>query len=289
MSTEIIKASTQVAQFNFFDNEQFATMQRVSTMFANSELVPDMYKISDKNPKEKAIANCMIAIECAQRIGASALMVMQNMVIIYGRPSWSSKFLIATVNTCGRYQQLKYKFENLGKIGKMDITEYQWQNNKKVPVKIPFDGTDLDNIRCTAYTKELGSEELLESSEVTVKMAIQEGWYNKAGSKWPNMTKKMLIYRAASFWTNEYAPELSMGMKTAEEESDIQDISFEDITDRTKKTIVQNANKVSMTMDTPATANETPKPEAATDVEPVAKPGAAETNNGNATAEVNPI
>lgn len=251
MSTEIVKSNSQVQQFNFFDNEQFATMQRVSTMFANSELVPEMYRISEKNPKEKAIANCMIAIECAQRINASALMVMQNMIIIYGRPSWSSKFLIATVNTCGRYDQLKYKFENLGKVGKIDIVDYVWspQEKKKVATKTVFDGTDIDNIKCVAFTKENGSDEILESSDVTIKMAIQEGWYLKAGSKWPNMTKKMLIYRAASFWTNEYAPELSMGMKTAEELSDIEDISYEDITDRTKTTIKQNANKQEMKMD----------------------------------------
>ncbi len=79
------------AVVNFFDPLQFETMQRVCKMFASSELVPDMYKASDKNPIEKAISNCMIAIEIAQRIGASPLMVMQNMVPIYGKPSWSSK------------------------------------------------------------------------------------------------------------------------------------------------------------------------------------------------------
>ena len=102
--------TSQQSGFNFFDPVQFDTMQRVCSLFANSELVPDMYKISDNNPKEKAIANCMIAIEMAQRIGASPLMIMQNMVIIYGRPSWSSKFLVATVNTCGRFNPLQYRF-----------------------------------------------------------------------------------------------------------------------------------------------------------------------------------
>ena len=57
--------------------DQFAVMQRVSMMFANSELVPEMYKIdmTRKEPRKiqpkKATANCMIAIEMAQRIGAS--------------------------------------------------------------------------------------------------------------------------------------------------------------------------------------------------------------------------
>jgi hypothetical protein len=111
--------------FNFFDAAQFETMQRVCRTFANSDLVPDMYKTSDKNPEAKAIANCMIAIEMAQRIGASPLMIMQNMVIIYGRPSWSSKFLVATVNTCGRFNPLQYRFTEKGMLGKVDYTEYE--------------------------------------------------------------------------------------------------------------------------------------------------------------------
>jgi hypothetical protein len=38
------------------------------------------------------------------------------------------------------------------------------------------------------------------------------------------MTQQMLIYRSASFWTNAYAPELSMGMKTTEEVQDTIDL-----------------------------------------------------------------
>ena len=99
----MVQQSSAPVVFNFFDPQQFETMQRVCKMFANSELVPDMYKVSDKNPEAKAVANCMIAISMSMRIGADPLMIMQNMVIIYGRPSWSSKFLVATVNTCGRF------------------------------------------------------------------------------------------------------------------------------------------------------------------------------------------
>ena len=43
------------------------------------------------------------------------------------------------------------------------------------------------------------------------------------------MTKQMLMYRAASMWTNAYAPELSMGMRTVEEQQDIF-TEYEDVT-----------------------------------------------------------
>lgn len=232
-------------QFSFFNPVQFDTMQRVAKMFSNSELVPDMYKTSNNNPAEKAMANCMIAIEMSNRIGASPLMIMQNMVIIYGRPSWSSKFLIATVNTCGRFEPLKFKFTNLGRIGKVSYVEYLWDNQtrKKEAKTIEFDGTGIDNIQCIAWTTAKGGDEILESSPIDLRMAIQEGWYTKAGSKWRTMERQMLMYRTASFWTNAYAPELSMGMKTDDELHDIIDISYEDVREKVETEKSRNANR----------------------------------------------
>lgn len=280
-----VMGDTTPATFNFFDPVQFETMQRVCKLFASSELVPDMYRtdltVKDGkpvNPENKAMANCMIAIEMAQRIGASPLMIMQNMVIIYGRPSWSSKFLVATVNTCGRFEPLKYKFTNLGKVGKVDIIEYHWNNNtkKKEAVKKEFDGTQLDNLQCIAYTTAKGSTEVLESAPIDIKLAIKEGWYTKAGSKWTTMERQMLMYRAASFWTNAYAPELSMGMKTTEEIQDTIDVSYEDVTTKVENEKAANANKTTLTVDDkteakPESKEEKPKAELHLDQEKVAK------------------
>lgn len=281
MSNEIAVKQHQaqpVQKFSFFNVDHFATMQRVSMIFINSELVPDMYRMSDKNPKEKAIANCIIALEMAERIGASPLMVMQNLVVIHGKPTWSSKFLIATVNTSGRYKQLKYSFTNLGKVGKINITEYVWENGKKVAKNIVFDGSEIDNWKCIAHTTEVGNDnDTLESSDVTIAIAIKEGWYTKAGSKWPNMTKKMLIYRAASFWTNEYAPELSLGMKTEEESQDFEDVEYVEVSTKVNETIKVHANKTEMKMDndpiveTKPTITET-KPIEKTEPEPEKNP-----------------
>lgn len=235
------------ARFNFFDKGQFEVMQRVSNLFAHSELVPDMYKATDKQSEQKAIANCMLAIEMSQRMGASPLMVMQNLIIIYGRPSWSSKFLISTVNTCGRFNTLKYRITNKGKVGKIEYTDYAWndQQRKKVAVTKVFDGSNIDNLECVAYTTEKGSTDTLESSPISIALAIKEGWYTKAGSKWQTMPEQMLRYRAASFWTNAYAPELSMGMRTDDEVRDIVDAEYEELPTekRVKKEIDNNANK----------------------------------------------
>lgn len=245
----VVAQPTQVG-FNFFDPVQFDTMQRVCKLFASSELVPDMYKASDKNPMDKAMANCMIAIEIAQRIGASPLMVMQNMVPIYGKPSWSSKFLVATVNTCGRFNPLQYRFTEKGMLGMVDYTDYVWDNatRSKRAVLKQFDGKKIMDIECVAYTTAKGSNKILESSPVSVRLAIQEGWYTKNGSKWQTMTRQMLMYRAASFWTSAYAPELSMGMKTVEEYQDIQDVDYQGIITPEEER-KQNANAVQIGMD----------------------------------------
>ena len=248
METTIVKTDSNVpVLINFFDPQQFETLQRVCKMFAHSELVPDIYKVSDNNPIEKAVSNCMVAIDMATRIGASPLMIMQNMIIIYGRPAWSSKFLVATVNTCGRFNALQYKFTSLGMVGKIPYTDYEWKQvegkNRKVAIVKTFDGSQIENIQCITFTTTKKSDAVLESSPVTIKLAIEEGWYTKNGSKWKTMTHQMLIYRTASFWTSAYAPEVSMGMKTVEEYEDIIDVPYEDITKKVAHEINDKANK----------------------------------------------
>jgi len=256
-NTAVATRHSGVASFNFFDPEQFATMQRVAKMFANSELVPDMYRITPDNPEHKAISNCIIAIDISNRIGANVLMVMQNLTIIYGRPSWSSKFLIGTVNTCGRFESLMFKFERLGVLTNYKYDEYEteWvvgndgRKRKQTKVVQKTLAGPIDNIRCIAYTSPKGSDEVLEGSPVSIEMAINEGWYTKKGSKWQTMTKQMLMYRAASFWTSTYAPELSLGMKTEDEIRDIEDISYEDVTEKAEKELKEKANKTELSID----------------------------------------
>ena len=265
-NTVLSTRSNGVAQFSFFDPEQFATMQRVAKMFSNSDLVPDMYKVSADNPENKATANCILAIEIANRIGANVLMVMQNLTIIYGKPSWSSKFLIGTINTCGRFDTLKFKFVVLSTIKDYKYQEYEtsWnQGKKQVRVVDKVLHGPIENIQCIAFTTSKGSDELLESSPVSVEMAINEGWYTKKGSKWTTMTRQMLMYRSASFWCSAYAPELSLGMKTEEEIRDIEDITFEDVTEKDTKA---KANKSEIGIE-PEQPEETPKQE----VKPEAK------------------
>lgn len=206
-------ATTGAPKSLFLDQDAFVQVQRACKALAYSDLVPDMYKVSAKNPENKAIANCMIALDMANRMGADPLMVMQNMYIVYGRPGWSSAFLIATVNSCGRFKPLKFQH---GEDGTVEIGE------KTMP-----------NLTCYAYTTEKDDEAELRGATISLAMAKAEGWATKNGSKWQTMPHQMLKYRAAAFWVRTYAPEVSMGFYTGEENEDmgnVRDVAAVDVT-----------------------------------------------------------
>jgi hypothetical protein len=73
-----------------------------------------------------------------------------------------------------------------------------------------------DDYGCVAWAADKEGVRL-ESPEVTVGMAKAEGWYQRNGSKWKTLPELMLRYRAATFWTRLYCPELTMGIRTEDE------------------------------------------------------------------------
>lgn len=144
-------------------------------------------------------------------MGANPLMVCQNLYIVHGRPAWSAQFLIATLNQCGRFTSIRYEFQ--GEEGK-------------------------DEWGCRAVATELATGEKLAGPLITIGLAKKEGWYGKNGSKWQSMPELMLRYRAASWFVRAYAPEIAMGLKTAEEVQDTYDLEpAEDGTYRVQRRI----------------------------------------------------
>lgn len=164
--------------------ETFENAQRISKMLASSNIVPEQY--------QNNIANTMVALEMANRMQVSPLMVMQNLDIIHGKPAFNSKFTAAMVNGCGKYESLRYTYTGEG-----------------------------DKRQCVAHTKDLRTGEVLTGPPVSIAMAKAEGWWTKKGSKWPTMPDLMLSYRAATFWCRLYEPGLTMGLPTSDELYDI--------------------------------------------------------------------
>lgn len=169
----------------FFNAAGFELMQRVAKAFAASSLVPKDYQGN--------LPNCMIAINMAERIGADPMMVMQNLYIVHGRPGWSAQFLIATFNHCGRFTAIRYEW--FGEKGK-------------------------DSWGCRAYATEKESGEKIVGPDISIALSKAESWYDKTGSKWKTIPQLMLMYRAAAWMIRTYAPEIAMGLQTAEELGD---------------------------------------------------------------------
>ncbi len=167
---------------------EFNLAQRTAKAMASSSLVPQAYQGN--------VANVLIAMEVANRIGASPFLVMQNLYIVHGRPSWSSQFLIATVNACKRFSPLRYETA-----GGDDASE--------------------KSFKCRAIAKDLQGGGECVGPWITWKMVDAEGWAKKSGSKWQSIPDLMFRYRAAGFWTRLFAPELSMGILTREEVEDV--------------------------------------------------------------------
>ncbi|QNB08381.1 hypothetical protein G5S34_17565 [Herbaspirillum frisingense] len=213
--------------------QSFELMQRAAKMLAHSTLVPVAYR-TQKEIKEygkvvgyedqpSALPNCVVALNMAQRMGADPLMVMQNLYIVEGRPSWSSQFIIAAINSCGRYTPLRFMLSEPAEPRDIEYVETKWVKGNKTEVKRKL---KVANRTCVAWAIEKETGERLESPEISIDMAIAEGWLTKNGSKWQTMPEVMLRYRAAAFFGKLYAPELLMGLQTAEEAADIIDIDM---------------------------------------------------------------
>lgn len=192
----------------FGTSDNFIMAMQMAKALASSTIVPQTF--------QKNEANCLIAIEQAQRLRVSPMMVMQNLHVIQGRPSWSSKFLIAAINNSGKFD-MELQFE-----------ETQDKDGK------PFS--------CTAWTTKNGRK--VNGMTVDMDIAKEEGWLSKNGSKWKTMPQLMLRYRAASFFSSLNCPELTMGLYTREEmqDDDFKEYPIENMQEQVQHEIAENAN-----------------------------------------------
>lgn len=171
---------------------------KIAECLARSEMIPQNYR----NKPESVL----VAIDVARQVQMSPLMVMQNLYVIQGKPSWSSNYCASVIKT----------------------------NFLNVKVELSGEG-DERGCRITATDK---NNNFCEGTRVTINMAKQEGWFNKAGSKWKTMPDQMLIYRSYSFFARAYCPDKLLGIHDEFENLDISKIEsqpavnpFEEVVD----------------------------------------------------------
>ncbi len=191
----------------FSGEENFQKAMIMATELSKSDLIPASYK---NKP-----SNCLIAIELSNRLNQSPYLIMQNMHVINGRPSWASTFIISCINASG-------KFEGCLK----------FQMNEEMT-------------QCRAYAVEKITGKKLTSPLVSMEMAQAEGWLTKNGSKWKTMPELMLRYRAAAFFGRLYCPEIMNGMLTMEEAKDIKTLSDNNVTNVFEDVEIVNPKELS--------------------------------------------
>lgn len=165
----------------------FSRAYKLAQVISTADIIPDNYK-------NKA-ADCAIAIDMADRMGVSPMMVMQNLYVVKGKPSWSGQACKALIEGCGKFKPGSIR-----------------------PVYFGDKGTDSRGCYLSALWADTGDK--VEGPEVTLKMAKAEGWLGK-NPKWTNMPELMLAYRASAFFARVYCPEVLMGVHVEGENEDI--------------------------------------------------------------------
>lgn len=235
---------------DMFTARGFELAIRIGKAFATSNAVPAQFRnFTEKkvqgsfqlieNPA--ALGNCIVAIETARAVGMSITAVMQQANIIEGKLSWSAQFVIGAINASRRFTPLRFNMKNLGRIEATYKEKQGWNDAKR-----GFDFVDrkvsVENIECIAWALPHGMTlpaftldqmrqaslldlvraaglPVVESAPVSMKMAVEEGWYGKSGSKWQTeMRTLMLQYRAGAFFGRIHAPDIVMGMGRTSEE-----------------------------------------------------------------------
>lgn len=165
----------------------FELAQRMAAALAGGCLLPDPYR-ADKVGGQTALSNCLMLLSLAQRLQMDPFLVGQNMVPINGRPAFSSAFVIALINRCGRFAPLRFEYAGEG-----------------------------DARACRALAMDRQSRSDLEGNWVSVKMAKDFGWWSRSGSQWSKNTDQLLAYRAAGWFGRLHCPEVLLGVASRED------------------------------------------------------------------------
>lgn len=178
----IVQEKNEIAS-PFSNAENFQNIYDIGKMFASSQLVPQNYQ---GKPMD-----CTIAVDMANRMGVSPMMVMQNLYIVKGKPQFSGQ-------ACMSFIRASKEFKNVRPV-------YTGERN-------------TDSWGCYIRAEDRVTGEVIKGTEVTIGMARAEGWYSKPDkygketSKWQTMPEQMLAYRAAAFFARVYIPNALMGV-----------------------------------------------------------------------------
>ena len=184
---ELVVSQTGGTELNpFASKEAFASLWDMGKMLATSELIPQNYR---GKPMD-----CCVALDMANRMNVAPLMVMQNLYVVQGKPSWSGQACKTLISGSKKFTGIKHRY-----IGE----------------------PNTDSWGCYLEATRIEDNELVKGPTVTIGMAKAEGWYQKKSSKWQTLPELMLAYRASAFFARVHVPESLMGIYVEGEAEDI--------------------------------------------------------------------
>lgn len=157
----------------------------MADMLSKSTIVPVSYQ---RRPE-----NCFVALDMASRMGVSPMIVMQNLYVIQGKPSWSGSAIAAMIRTNPTLKDVQLNY-----VGEERTDSW---------------GAYVSAVR-------VKDDKLIKGGTVTIGTAKKEGWFQKNGSKWQTMPEQMLGYRAYAWFGRLYTPETMMGLQSTDEVED---------------------------------------------------------------------
>jgi hypothetical protein len=169
--------------------QSFGEAMQAAAMYSKSGIVPAHFR--DQGA-------CMIAMEIAQRLQMPLLMVMQNLYVVHGQPSWKGSFCKALVDR-STYPDGRPRFA---------YTAYEWRRDEH--------GKPL---ACRMVAEERRTGKMVDGAWITLEMVRAEKW----GAKWQTMPEQMYMYRVAAFFLRAHCPDAILGLPTMEEVIDVEE------------------------------------------------------------------
>lgn len=233
----------------FTTREAFQLATDMAVQLSRSSIIPNDYR--DQLPKGNewvnnpdAAGNCFIALELANRLRVSPLVVMQQVDVIYGRPSLRGTFMVALINSRDEFSPLDFVCTHEAEIAALerqmkDVAE-QLASAVGDSVQALIDKMSAlrkqvatirtaDDYGYYCVATRLSDGRVCRGATIDWKMVKAEGWFSKKDSKWQSIPEQMFPYRAASFWGRQYASHITLGMHEADELRDALEGEYERI------------------------------------------------------------
>lgn len=171
------------------DTARFEHMQRIATVMARSNLIPDSLCTSGPKdakeflPLDTVIANCFLVVNQAVRWNMDPFAVAQSVSVVHGKLCYEGKLIAAVIEA------------------KLGIRlRFRWNDKPGEQMAIAVSGTFSD-----------GETETVEGN-------VADWKTTGAGSPWtPKNFRRMLAYRGTREWCRLHAPGLMLGVLSDDE------------------------------------------------------------------------